>query len=173
MSSMHAYEACLQTKHRCTCSPHAYTNTEIGKLVHFSGESHAIHKVITRDPPAWSLEWIGAAMPRHWVVSGYSPSQTRAQYHRSQLMRIVFQMPRVIGGHAAAVTAVGWGLLVRYYSGTSDSALNLHIDNWSNVCAFVRSIISALTAAHQVADFDHSDLSCSLCLRHDRQYHKE
>ena len=106
------------------------------------------------------------ARPQQWVV--YTTGATQGAYHYGQLLRITSAMAPAFGEQTAAVTPSCWALILQFFSGSRSGAEDLGLTSYVMSSAVTAAITQDLSL---VPPYTLLDLSCSLCLRRDRQYH--
>ncbi len=130
-------------------------------------------KLAAKEPAAWSVSVINAAIPGK--MAAYVLSSHAESYHRAQLVRFVSLLPLVLGAQPSVYTESDWESYTSLFPGTKTGANELGLRSYSDAVAAVRRINASVEdLAVGLADsFTLADLSCALCMRGSRQYHKD
>jgi hypothetical protein len=105
----------------------------------------------------------------------YVLNRNAESYHRAQLVRVVSLLPSVLGEQPSENTEADWESYTSLFPGTKTGADELGLRSYSDAVAAVRRINATVEDLALVLPdkFTLADLSCALCMRGSRQYHKD
>eukprot|EP00747_Dinoflagellata_sp_TGD_P017752 gnl/TRDRNA2_/TRDRNA2_126030_c0_seq1.p1 gnl/TRDRNA2_/TRDRNA2_126030_c0~~gnl/TRDRNA2_/TRDRNA2_126030_c0_seq1.p1 ORF type:complete len:468 (+),score=86.23 gnl/TRDRNA2_/TRDRNA2_126030_c0_seq1:81-1484(+) len=137
--------------------------------------SQLAKSLVATGPGSWTIATVHEAVPQNMVVYRFVDEAGKS-YHRGGLLRCVTQLPPAFGFAKPPSAKGDWLLLKFLFPGTGAGAIALGIDNIEDATRVVDAVstrVKELAPERLQEPYNVLDLSCALCMRFYREYHKD